>query len=32
VRLSNLSAPQSGADGKPFVMFTIECRFKPQIR
>jgi hypothetical protein len=32
VRLSNLSAPQSTADGKPFVLFTIECRFKTQTR
>ena len=32
VRLSNLSAPQTTADGKPFVMFTIECRFKTQTR
>lgn len=32
VRLSNLSAPQSTTDGKPFVLFSVECRFKPQIR
>lgn len=28
VRLSNLSAVQSGGEGKPFVMFTLECRFR----
>ena len=27
VRLSSLSAPQIGPDGKPFVLFTLECRF-----
>lgn len=32
VRLSNLTAPQSGPDGKPFVLFTIECRLKDQTR
>lgn len=32
VRLSDLSAPQTGSDGRPFVLFTVECRFKDQIR
>lgn len=32
VRLSNLTAPQSGPDGKPFVLFTIECHLKDQTR
>lgn len=32
VRLFNLSPPQDGQDGKPFVLFTIECRFKDQQR
>ena len=27
VRLSNLSPPQSAVDSKPFVLFTVECRF-----
>ncbi len=32
VKLSNLSAPQPGSDGKPFVLFTVECRFSDQTR
>jgi len=27
VQLLNLSSPQMGADGKPFVLFTLECNF-----
>lgn len=32
VRLLNLSAPQNDVSGKPFVQFTIECRFPDQTR
>ncbi len=32
VRLSNMSAPQNGSDGKTFVLFSVECRFKAQNR
>ncbi|MDR3458129.1 MAG: hypothetical protein P4N60_11825 [Verrucomicrobiae bacterium] len=32
VHLSNVSSPQSQADGKPYVMFTLECRFLDKIR
>ena len=32
VRLSNLSSPQSQGDSKPYVMFTLECRFLDKIR
>ncbi len=32
VKLSNLSPPQTVSDSKPFVMFTIECRFPDQTR
>ena len=32
VRLLNLSAPQNDLNGKPFVQFTIECRFPDQTR
>ena len=32
VRLSNVSAPQSQGDSKPYVMFTLECRFLDKIR
>jgi hypothetical protein len=32
VKLSNLSAPQLGIDNKPFVLFTVECRFPDQTR
>jgi hypothetical protein len=27
IRLANLSAPQSSYDSKPYVLFTVECRF-----
>ena len=27
VQLLNLSSPQTGADGKPYVLFTLECNF-----
>lgn len=27
VRLANMSAPQKGLDGKPFVLFTLECKY-----
>jgi hypothetical protein len=32
VRLANLSPPQTGADGKPFVLFTLECRLPEKTR
>ncbi len=32
VRLSNLSAPQSSLDSKPFVVFTLECNFSDKTR
>jgi|ERR1700722_2885056 len=32
VRLINLSAPQTGSDGKPYVLFTMECRYPDQYR
>ena len=32
VQLVNLSAPQIGTDGKPFVMFTLECNFPEHTR
>jgi hypothetical protein len=32
VRLLNLSAPQAGLNGKPFVQFTLECRFPDKTR
>jgi hypothetical protein len=32
VRLANLSPPQSGPDGKPFVLFTLECKFPEKTR
>jgi hypothetical protein len=32
VRLAGLSAPQTGADGKPYVSFTLECRYPPKSR
>ena len=32
VRLANLSPPQTGADGKPSVLFTLECRFPEKTR
>ena len=31
VRLSNLSAIQTPLDGKPYVMFTLECRFADKL-
>jgi len=32
VRLSNLSSPQSQGDTRPYVMFTLECRFLDKTR
>jgi hypothetical protein len=32
VRLMNYLPPQMGPDGKPFVMFTLECRFPDKTR
>jgi len=32
VRLASLSPPQTGPDGKPYVLFTVECRYPPQSR
>ena len=32
VRLASLSPPQAGLDGKPYVLFTIECRFNDHQR
>ena len=32
LRLSNLAAPQVGPDGRPYVLFTLECRYLDQIR
>jgi hypothetical protein len=32
VQLINLSAPQLGADGKPYVLFTLECHYPDQTR
>jgi hypothetical protein len=32
VRLANLSPPQTGPDGKPFVLFTLECRYPEKTR
>jgi len=32
VRLSNLSAPQTSLDSKPFVVFTLECNFSDLTR
>ena len=32
IRLASLSAPQTGPDGKPYVLFTLECRFPAQSR
>ena len=32
IRLTDLSAPQQGPDGKPFVLFTMECHFPDQTR
>ena len=32
VRLANLSPPQTGPDGKPFVLFSLECRYPEKTR
>ena len=32
MRLAGLSAPQTGSDGKPYVLFTLECRYPLQSR
>jgi hypothetical protein len=32
IRLSSLSSPQASYDGKPFVMFTLECRLSDKTR
>lgn len=32
VRLANLSPPQSGPDGKSFVLFTLECKYPEKTR
>ncbi|MGH7993730.1 MAG: hypothetical protein ACREDQ_09455, partial [Limisphaerales bacterium] len=32
VRLASLSPPQTGPDGKLYVLFTVECRYPPQSR
>lgn len=32
VRLVNFSPPQTGPDGKPFVLFTLECRYPEETR
>jgi len=32
VRLASLSPPQTGPDGKPYVLFTLECRYLDQSR
>jgi hypothetical protein len=32
VRLASLSAPQIGPDGRPYVLFTVECRYPAQSR
>jgi hypothetical protein len=32
IRLSNLSPPQSALDSKPYVLFTMECRFPDKSR
>jgi hypothetical protein len=32
VRLANLSPPQTGGTGKPFVLFTLECRYPEKTR
>jgi hypothetical protein len=32
VRLSNLSSPQASAKGRPYVMFTFECRLPDKTR
>lgn len=32
IRLINLSPPQTGADGKPYVLFTLECPYPEKTR
>jgi hypothetical protein len=32
VQLISLSPPQNGSDGKPYVLFTLECNFQEQTR
>jgi hypothetical protein len=32
LRLANLTAPQIGPDGRPYVLFTLECRYLDQNR
>jgi len=32
MRLASLSPPQTGPDGKPYVLFTLECRYLDQSR
>jgi hypothetical protein len=32
VRLASLSSPQTGPDGRMFVLFTVECRYPDQNR
>jgi hypothetical protein len=32
IELTALSAPQNGPDGKPFVLFSVECHYPDQIR
>jgi len=32
VRLASLSPPQTGPDGKPYVLFTVECRYPAHSR
>jgi hypothetical protein len=32
IGLTGISAPQTGADGKQFVLFTVECHYPDQIR
>ncbi len=32
LRLTGLSAPQTGPDGKPYVLFSLECRYPAQSR
>jgi hypothetical protein len=32
IQLTSISTPQNGPDGKPYVLFTVECHFPDQIR
>jgi len=32
IRLASLSAPQTGPDGRPYVLFTLECRYLDHTR